>query len=173
LPQGPDLFDSIETSKEGKGNGFRQSHHRSGPQDAGRSANARKGISPVHRRHRELVAAGQSFGRPGQGRDRDHGRTRRRAVYERAGNGGTADWGEVRVWDPPRRLVYSWHPGRQAGTAQEVELRFTGEGNKTRVELEHRGWDALDEKASAMRDNYDTGWNHVLGECYGKAAGVT
>ena len=94
-------------------------------------------------------------------------------LYERAGNGGTADWGEVRVWDPPRRLVYSWHPGRQAGTAQEVELRFTGEGNKTRVELEHRGWDALDEKASAMRDNYDTGWNHVLGECYGKAAGVT
>lgn len=92
--------------------------------------------------------------------------------YERAGDGSTALWGEVRVWDPPRRLVYSWHPGRGADTAQEVELRFIGTGSATRVELEHRGWEALGEKASSMRDNYDTGWNHVLTECYGNAAGA-
>jgi len=92
--------------------------------------------------------------------------------YERAGDGGTAIWGEVRVWDPPRRLVYSWHPGRDAATAQEVELRFTSEGNGARVELEHRGWVVLGDKAAATRESYDKGWNRVFNECYGKAAGV-
>ncbi|HEY2891163.1 MAG TPA: SRPBCC family protein [Dongiaceae bacterium] len=92
--------------------------------------------------------------------------------YERAGDGSIAIWGEVRVWDPPRRLVYSWHPGRGAATAQEVELRFAREGKGTRVQLEHRGWEVLGEKAYSTRDNYDTGWNRVLNECYGKAAGI-
>lgn len=92
--------------------------------------------------------------------------------YERAGDGSTALWGEVRVWDPPRRLVYTWHPGRGAESAQEVELRFAPEGSGTRIELEHSGWAALGEKAPAMRDNYDTGWNRVLNDCYGKAAGA-
>ena len=92
--------------------------------------------------------------------------------YERASDGKTATWGEVRVWDPPRRLVYSWHPGRPADTAQEVEIRFTPSGSSTRVELEHRGWEALGDSAAATRDNYDTGWNRVFNDCYGKAAGL-
>lgn len=92
--------------------------------------------------------------------------------YERSSDGKTATWGEIRIWDPPRRLVYSWHPGRTADTAQEVELVFAPAGTGTRIELEHRGWERLGEKAAATRDNYDTGWNHVFRECYGKAAGT-
>ena len=42
-------------------------------------------------------------------------------------------------------------------------MRFTAEGEKTRVDLEHRGWEAVEEDGSAKRDNYDTGWDHVLG----------
>ncbi len=92
--------------------------------------------------------------------------------YERASDGKTATWGEVRVWDPPRRLVYSWHPGRPADTAQEVEIRFSPSGSSTRVELEHRGWEVLGDKAAATRESYDKGWNRVFNDCYGKAAGL-
>jgi uncharacterized protein YndB with AHSA1/START domain len=92
--------------------------------------------------------------------------------YERTSEGKEALWGEVRVWDPPRRLVYSWHPGRSADTAQEVELRFSPAGSGALVELEHRGWEVLGDKADSTRDNYDKGWNGVFNECYGKAAGA-
>ena len=40
-----------------------------------------------------------------------------------------------------------WHPGREPETAQEVELRFRAEGATTVVELEHRGWAGLGDKA--------------------------
>ena len=92
--------------------------------------------------------------------------------YERTSDGKEALWGQVRIWDPPRRLVYSWHPGRPAETAQEVELRFSPAGSGTRVELEHRGWEVLGDKAASTRDSYDQGWNRVFNECYGKAAGA-
>jgi uncharacterized protein YndB with AHSA1/START domain len=92
--------------------------------------------------------------------------------YERTSDGKESLWGEVRVWDPPRRLVYSWHPGRPADTAQEVELRFSPAGSGTRVELEHRGWEVLGDNAVSTRDSYDKGWNRVFNECYGKAAGA-
>ncbi len=92
--------------------------------------------------------------------------------YERSSDGKEAVWGEVRVWDPPRRLAYSWHPGRSPDTAQEVELRFSPEAGGTRVELEHRGWEVLGDKAAATRESYDKGWNRVFNECYGKAAGA-
>ena len=37
------------------------------------------------------------------------------------------EWGEVTVWEPPRRLSYLWHIGRDRGTATEVEITFIGE----------------------------------------------
>ena len=57
------------------------------------------------------------------------------AVYEVADDGARIQWGEVLVWDPPSRLVMSWHPGSPPDTAQEVEVRFTLQGAGTRVDL--------------------------------------
>jgi uncharacterized protein YndB with AHSA1/START domain len=93
-------------------------------------------------------------------------------LYERAQDGTPAPWGEIRVWQPPSRLVFSWHPGKPEDTGQEVELRFIAEGNGTRVELEHRGWEKLGEKAASVRADYDKGWNFVFNERYGNAAGA-
>ena len=93
-------------------------------------------------------------------------------IYERHRNGKTADWGTIRVWAPPQRVVFSWHPGRGDDAAQEVEVRFTVAGCGTLVELEHRGWEKLGKDAAKTRDNYDQGWNLVFGDHYGKAAGV-
>ena len=83
-------------------------------------------------------------------------------VYELTGEGEKGHWATVLVWDPPSRLVLAWEvsPGVR-GT--EVEVRFLPEGEGTRVELEHRGWERVSEHAPAKRTDYDTGWDHVLG----------
>jgi uncharacterized protein YndB with AHSA1/START domain len=70
----------------------------------------------------------------------------------------------VTGWDPPARLVLAWNILERPGEQTEVEVRFTPEGAGTRVELEHRGWEALAEGASDKRADYDTGWDHVLGQ---------
>jgi uncharacterized protein YndB with AHSA1/START domain len=87
-------------------------------------------------------------------------------LYEISVDGDEGVWGTVSVWEPPRRIVYSWHPGRDEETAQEVEIEFVAEGDGTRVEMEHRGW----ERAPEKRAGYDTGWDFVLGR-YVAAAG--
>lgn len=87
-------------------------------------------------------------------------------VYEVRDDGKTFDWGKVLVWEPPRRLVLSWHPGRAAEVAQEVEVRFAPEGDGTRVELEHRNWTRLGAEAATVRERYADGWEEVLGEYF-------
>jgi uncharacterized protein YndB with AHSA1/START domain len=72
-------------------------------------------------------------------------------------------WGTVTVWEPPQRLAYTWHPGRAESSAQEVEVRFTPVDGGTRVELEHRGWEKLGERAEEARNEYDSGWDFVIG----------
>jgi activator of Hsp90 ATPase-like protein len=84
-------------------------------------------------------------------------------VYETIRGGEESDWGRVLVWEPPHRFVMTWHPGRGAGEATEVEVRFSADGAFTRVELEHRGWEARGGRAQAVRDGYDRGWEPVLG----------
>ncbi len=92
-------------------------------------------------------------------------------VFERSKFGRPLIWGTVLTWEPPRRLVFTWHPGRDPATAQEIEVTFhDAGGGATIVETEHRGWERLGEEAAAIRQDYDRGWDHVLGECYSKAA---
>jgi uncharacterized protein YndB with AHSA1/START domain len=79
-------------------------------------------------------------------------------LYERTKAGEELLWGTVTVWEPPERIGYTWHPGRGEQTAQEVEIRFLPEGDGTRLELEHRGW----ERAPEKRAGYDEGWDKVL-----------
>jgi uncharacterized protein YndB with AHSA1/START domain len=88
-------------------------------------------------------------------------------VYETRDDGERFPWGRVLAWEPPRRFVMTWHPGRETDTAQEVEVRFTAapEGG-TVVELEHRGWAVLGDRAREARESYSGGWDHVLGECF-------
>lgn len=91
-------------------------------------------------------------------------------IWESSVDGERNVWGTVSAWDPPRRLAFSWHPGRDASTAQEVEIRFFPDGDGTRVDLEHRGWEALGEEAEATREGYANGWKYVLGERFVRSA---
>jgi uncharacterized protein YndB with AHSA1/START domain len=52
--------------------------------------------------------------------------------------------GRVSVWEPGRRLVFAW---RQASfgpeQSTEVEVTFEAAGDETRVAIEHRAWDTI------------------------------
>ena len=64
-------------------------------------------------------------------------------IYERHSDGGEGEWGRVLVWEPPAKFAMSWYPGHDDARATRLEVRFTAEGDATRVELEHRGWEIL------------------------------
>lgn len=88
--------------------------------------------------------------------------------YERLDDGTEYDWGEITSWDPPERLGMTWHPGRGPETAQQLAIRFLAEGDGTRVEVEHSGWETLGDQAEATLASYDSesGWTRVLGQYF-------
>lgn len=83
-------------------------------------------------------------------------------VYERARDGREEHWAFVRAFEPPSRIVLDWkvNPDRPS---TELEIRFVPEGDGTRVELVHSGFEAYGEDGAASRENYGTGWERVLG----------
>jgi uncharacterized protein YndB with AHSA1/START domain len=85
-------------------------------------------------------------------------------VYEVQSDGTQADWAVVKEWDPPRGFVLDWKIA-----PSEIEVRFIEQNGSTRVELEHRGWERAGDRAEAVRENYDGGWEVVLGQLVAKA----
>ena len=83
-------------------------------------------------------------------------------VYERKSDGSITYWAEVIAWESPRRFVLAWQPNPDSPAATELEVTFTPDGNRTRVDLEHRGWERLGEAAEVKRTEYDAGWDGVL-----------
>ena len=83
--------------------------------------------------------------------------------YEIVGDGSEVEWGTVLAWEPPGRLVFSWHPGYDPGQAQEVEVTFVPEAGGSRLTLVHRGWERREKDQEKFREGYDTGWDFVLG----------
>jgi uncharacterized protein YndB with AHSA1/START domain len=84
-------------------------------------------------------------------------------IFERTGGGIEHDWGEVTVWQPPSRLGYLWHLRRDRADATEVEIRFSAaNAGRTRVDIEHRGWEALGAEGETWRDRNRGGWATLL-----------
>jgi uncharacterized protein YndB with AHSA1/START domain len=101
--------------------------------------------------------------------------------YTEQEDGTECDWGRVRVWDPPRRLVLAWQITHQWGfepdiaKASEVEIRFVPDGDGfTRVELEHRNFPKHGEGWESMRKAVDSegGWGTLL-DLYAKRAAAS
>jgi uncharacterized protein YndB with AHSA1/START domain len=80
-------------------------------------------------------------------------------------DGSIRQWGGVDVWEPPSRVVFWWKPNDLPTPPTEVEVRFTADGDSTRVDLDHRGWDGLGPAAQRIRPLYasEGGWTMVLG----------
>ena len=97
--------------------------------------------------------------------------------YEKDEDGSECNRGTVLVYEPPRRLVFSWHLNGDfefvpdIAQASEVEVRFIPEHpGKTKVELEHRHFERHGESGDRLRTEVDKpgGWSDVLGG-YAKA----
>jgi uncharacterized protein YndB with AHSA1/START domain len=90
-------------------------------------------------------------------------------VYEVGSGGEKGHWATVAVWEPPSRLVLAWNILERETAPTEVEVTFTPDGGRTRVDLEHRGWERIAEAAEEKRGSYDAGWDQVLGHFIGRA----
>ena len=84
-------------------------------------------------------------------------------VFERHSDGGEGEWGRVLSWGPPAGFTMTWYPGHDPAEATELEVRFAADGDRTRVDLVHRGWEILAARAQEARASYDGGWETVLG----------
>jgi uncharacterized protein YndB with AHSA1/START domain len=88
--------------------------------------------------------------------------------YELDVDGTECEIGSVAIWEPPSRLVLIWQLTPQftydPDLITEVEVRFTPEGDGTRVELEHRNLERMGERAQAMRETISGpgGWPGLL-----------
>jgi hypothetical protein len=92
-------------------------------------------------------------------------------LYERDERGRELDWGRVRVWDPPGRVVLAWHLTPEwsfdpdPAMATEVEATFEPTGDvHTRVLFEHRGFEVHGKAGRQLCDSLDgeEGWFEVL-----------
>jgi uncharacterized protein YndB with AHSA1/START domain len=84
-------------------------------------------------------------------------------IYQQDRHGREVDWGEVTVWDPPRRLGYLWHLRRDRADATDVSITFEAlASDLTRVRIEHRGWERLGAQGRSWRDANLGGWSTLL-----------
>lgn len=94
--------------------------------------------------------------------------------YERGVDGSETEWGRVLAWDPPARLLLSWHLNSRFAIDEhvrsEVEVRFVPAGARaTVVELEHRVEAPDAEQIRAIVDS-ENGWSMLLGRYSGATA---
>jgi DNA-binding transcriptional ArsR family regulator len=93
-------------------------------------------------------------------------------VYEITRDGVEHEWGRVIEWEPAARVAFNWHPGQPAEQATHVEITFRHTAEGTEVTLVHDGWEARGADWQSMRDNYDSGWDHVLAQVPGSVPRV-
>jgi len=86
-------------------------------------------------------------------------------IYELDRAGTVWPWGQIRVWEPPHRLEYSWHHVFPLDEATHVAVSFNpspdpGEA-RTVVRIEQSGWDVLGEIGPTRRDGNTRGWSAI------------
>jgi len=91
--------------------------------------------------------------------------------YTEHEDGSEVDWGTILSWEPPQRLLIAWQIAANwqfepdLKKSSEVEIRFTPvENDKTRVDLEHRGFERMTAGAAEMRAGVggEGGWDGLL-----------
>jgi uncharacterized protein YndB with AHSA1/START domain len=83
-------------------------------------------------------------------------------IFERTPSGDEHDWGEVTTWEPPRAFGYLWHIAQDRSDATDVEIRFEPAGERTRVTIQHAGWERLGARAEHLRGRNRKGWAGVI-----------
>ena len=71
------------------------------------------------------------------------------------------------VWEPPRRLAFSWELSCSEGLEYaRVEVSFTRVPEGTEVKLVHTGWERMGEAGLKLRDRFNQGWATVFEQCF-------
>lgn len=72
------------------------------------------------------------------------------------------EWADVLEYDPPGSFRLRWRVNPDKPPT-EVHVVFAPDGDGTRVELTHSGWESFDELADQEFRGYTSGWDVVLG----------
>ena len=90
-------------------------------------------------------------------------------IYERGSDGVEHEWGEVVVWDPPRRIEYLWHLFFDRSEATEIAVTFTPlDAARSQVRLVQTGFEILgDEVGGERRRRTNHAWLEVTGHYQG------
>ncbi|HEX4151458.1 MAG TPA: SRPBCC family protein [Steroidobacteraceae bacterium] len=96
--------------------------------------------------------------------------------YEINAKGAEGLWGHVLGWEPPRRLILSWHLDAKwqfnadLARASEIDVRFESLApDQTRIDWLHRAIERHGEGYEGLRNLLDQGWVGILAE-YAKLA---
>ena len=88
-------------------------------------------------------------------------------VTETRQDGTEGRWATITKWDAGRALSLSWYVGRSEEEATDLEVVFIPTDTGTRIELTHSGFERLADAATAMAQNYKTGWDLVFVKHFG------
>lgn len=84
-------------------------------------------------------------------------------VIELTTSGDEYPWADVLEWQPPKRVVLSWHPTIEVVAATVIEVTFEPSDGGTVLHLEHREWESYGEGlGTELRNGYEPGWDVVL-----------
>jgi hypothetical protein len=90
--------------------------------------------------------------------------------WERAADGREVELGRVTAWEPPSRLALDFYPGTDALHPTEVVVRFSAEGDRTRVVVQHRPTVASFDLWAAGAPRFERSWERMLEALEGAAA---
>ena len=82
-------------------------------------------------------------------------------AVETAG-GERFEWADVLEFDPPTAFRLRWRVNPEKPPT-ELKVAFIADGDGTRVELTHAGWESFAEVADEELQGYTSGWDAVLG----------
>jgi len=84
-------------------------------------------------------------------------------LYERTPDGFDHDWGEVTIWEPSDRFGYLWHLKADRSDASDILVTFEPVTDaRTRVTIEHTGWERLGADGLDWHDTEMGGWLDLL-----------
>jgi uncharacterized protein YndB with AHSA1/START domain len=84
-------------------------------------------------------------------------------IFQRDQGGVEIDWGEVTEFSPPEVLAYRWHLRSDRADATDVRIRFVAvAAGRTRVDVEHHGWERLGADGPVWRESNQQGWTTLL-----------
>ena len=95
--------------------------------------------------------------------------------YETADDGSEIQWGAVRVFDRPNRVLLVWQLNAEftyeSDFETEVEVCFSEVDGVTIVEFEHRDMERFGGNAEKTRTEMDGGWAMILDQFVASAEG--